>query len=771
MNPFAALGRFVVRYRWLVLVAWLVVVPLAAKTLPTLSSVSKNDNTAFLPASSLSQKAQTLATPFTPKGQGSAVLVAERSDGALGAADEAAISRAESAIGKLAVVRAVLDRGQSADQHAQEVNIELRLSAFGNGDADNKAVDTIRADMARADPPPGLALHLTGDIAIAVDEQRAANRGQGLTQEFAILFIIVLLFVVFRALLAPFVTLIPAAMALALAEPIIAESTKIGVQVSDLLSLLLVVVVLGAGVDYGLFLIFRMREEMRGGRPVKEAVAVSLQRVGESITFSALTVIAALVSLLLASFGLYKGLGPGLAIGIAVVLLANLTLLPALLAILGKAVFWPLIPKPGAERRTFWGTVAGRVVHRPLVTLGIALVLFGGLALSLLDYSSAGFGAPTVPATSDSSAGTAVLTAHFAKADANPTVVIFKFATPVWQNPSVIDTAQRALAQKKVFNGVVGALDPIGGSTQYPPSELALAYQALGPPQALPLSPSPAVTAQLAADNIPAQLYQLYRAEAQFVSRDGRTIEYFTTLTSGDPGNAPALHAVPAIRAAVSSVAAEVGATDSGVAGEAPAIADVASVSTSDLEHIIPVVLVVLALLLAIVLRSLIAPTYLVLSVGLSYLASLGFATLAFAIIGGQDGINFVLPFFMFIFIMALGEDYNILVTSRIREEAHSLKLRDAVQRAVERTGTTVTSAGLILAGTFIALTVAGGKQVEEIGVGLAFGVLLDTFFVRTLVVPSMVVLVGRWNWWPARLFYEEADEDRTFSDQLAAVD
>jgi putative drug exporter of the RND superfamily len=144
--------------------------------------------------------------------------------------------------------------------------------------------------------------------------------------------------------------------------------------------------------------------------------------------------------------------------------------------------------------------------------------------------------------------------------------------------------------------------------------------------------------------------------------------------------------------------------------------------------------------------------------VGLSYLAALGLAVLVFVIIGGQGGINFVLPLFMFIFIMALGEDYNILVMSRIREEAHSMPLPDAVRRAVQATGTTVTSAGLILAGTFAVLTATGGTQVQEIGVGLAVGVLLDTFLVRTLLVPSTVVLFGRWNWWPSKLAIDAED-------------
>ena len=167
----------------------------------------------------------------------------------------------------------------------------------------------------------------------------------------------------------------------------------------------------------------------------------------------------------------------------------------------------------------------------------------------------------------------------------------------------------------------------------------------------------------------------------------------------------------------------------------------------------------VLFILLALVLRSLVAPLYLVASVALSYLASLGLAVLLFVVLGHQLGINFTLPFFMFVFIMALGEDYNILVMTRIREESASLPLRQAVTRALATTGTTVTSAGLVLAGTFGVLAVATTGQVREIGTGLALGILLDTFVVRTLLVPSAAVLVGRWNWWPSARFSEAVPE------------
>ena len=762
---FAALGRSTVRFRWLIIAGWLVATVVLTMALPSLSSVEKNSNSQFLPSSAASVQAAELARPFSSTTTSDATYVAAVPSGTLSSADNLAIDRAEQAMRSLPKVSAVVDGGESANGRARSALIEARVPSNATARDKVAVVAGLRSTFTTSGSPPGLEMHLTGSLARSVDQQNQNGRAQTLTEVLSVLFIMALLLLTFRALLAPLVALLPSAVALIAAGPVIAAASHLGVQVSDLTPILLVVVLLGAGTDYGLFLIFRIREELRRGREVHEAVSFSLCKVGESITFSGLTVIGALATVVVASFGLYQGLGPALAIGIAVALLANLTLLPALLAVLGRSVFWPRIPRMGHHRGGTWGRIAGRVVGRPVLTLTIGLIIFGGLAVSMLAYAPSGFNDPPPPATSDSGRGQAILAADYPSAEVDPTNVVFRLKTSVWHDPELLATAQRELLRTGEFSSVTGALDPNG----MPISAAALAeahdqLASLGPAAELPAVPADGAAMSSAA-------YRDYQASAQFISADGRTIQFETSLRAGSPDGTAAAAAIPAIRAAVTGVAHSIGATTSGVNGDAALAADVGSISQNDLFTIIPIVMIVLALLLAVVLRSLIAPLYLVISVGLSYLASLGLAVLVFELIGGQDGINFVLPFFMFIFIMALGQDYNILVMTRIREEAHHAPIRVAVKRAVEATGTTVTSAGLILAGTFGVLTATGNAQVQEIGLGLAAGILLDTFLVRTLLVPSVVVLLGRWNWWPSKLSNEDHSNDPVLPDDEGPLD
>ena len=745
---FRGIGSFSVRFRWFVVVAWLVAAGLVPHFLPSLASVTQGNNANFLPASAPSEHAAKLATPFGSSSETPVLVLAARTSAPLTAADQAWLAGLQEDLRTVRTVTVVRDLGVSPDGHAVQVEALSNVSQ-GDSTAVTNLVDGLRSAISRAGPPPGLSVHLAGAIPVSVDQQKQTGNTGNQIQGLSVVFIIILLLLIFRAALAPLITLLPAFIAITIAGPLVAAAAQAGLKVSQLAQILLIVLVLGAGTDYGLFLVFRVREALRRGMEPKEAVISSLTRVGESITFSAATVIAALLSLLVATFQIYSTLGIPLAIGIGVMLLAGLTLLPALLAIFGRAAFWPSKTREGTGKVGVWGRVATRIVQHPGRILIIGLVVFGGLAVASLGYKGAGFGGETnAPAHSDSAAGQSLLTKHFPSSTANPTNIIFRLKQPAWDDGAAIQSAGHQLSGSGLFTKIAGPLDPTGYALT--PAQYAALHARLGPARLLPPVPPAGLT-------IPAAGYQLYRATAQYVSPDGRTVQFATGLKAGDAASTSALDAVPSIRDEATRVARNIGAIDSGVGGEAPALYDVSAISDSDLSRVIPVAILVIGVLLALVMRSLVAPLYLIASVGLSYLAALGLAVLLFIDIGGSAGLTFILPFLMFIFLLALGEDYNILVMTRIREEARSLRLRDAVSRALAATGTTVTSAGLVLAGTFgvfalVGARTAGGGQFTNLAVGLALGILMDTFLVRTLLVPSTVLLLGRWNWWPSRM-------------------
>ena len=750
---FAAIARFDVRFRWLIIAVWIAGVIACVRLLPSLSSVTQSNNAQFLSSSSPSVQAGKLATPFQGRNpSGTAIIVASRASGPLTAADNTAIARVQQAARRVPGVALVRDEGTSKDGKAAQALVTVAPSASSGNPNSDAVVHGIRASFAIAGAPAGLSLHLAGPLAQSVD---ASNTHAGSITKFTLIFVIVLLFVVYRAALAPLITLFPAALAVALSGPLVAETAKAGVPVAPVSQQLLIVLLLGAGTDYGLFLVFRLREELRRGATPREGLVAAMGRVGEAITYSGLTVAAALLTLLLAPFAIYRGLGPALAIGIGVMLAAALTLTPALLAIFGRAAFWPARQQPGPQRAMLWGRVAERVVRRPLLTLAAGVVVFGALAAGLTGYRTAGL-TGSAPTGSDSAAGAAVLAAHFPKATVGSDQLLLRFASPIWDAPAVLTKAQTQLADDPVFGSVTGPLGPGRGSLTA--AQLAELHKTLGPAAALPQAPP--VSASM-----PAALYQTYRQTAQFISADGRTAQYYAVLRAGPAGSTAAADAIPQAKAALAAVARATGAQAYGIAGQDASAHDINAASNTSLELVVPVVLALILVLLGLLLRSLIAPWYLALTVGLSYLASLGFAMIAFVHLGlgGSDGLIFVLPLLMFVFSMALGEDYNILVMSRIREEAqHTPTLSAALTRAIGITGGTVTAAGIILAGTFAVLGLAGGSsEAQQLGFAIAFGVVLDTFFVRTLLIPSIAMLLGRWNWWPSALSRPLASADQ----------
>jgi putative drug exporter of the RND superfamily len=759
---FESLGRHVVRLRWVIVALWFVGAVAAIAALPSLASQVNDNNGAFLPSSAPSNAAAVLAEPLIGSVNHltlSVVVVTahQHFDGA----DESAVA---TLLGKLVHVPTELSAhflALSPDGRAAELLFTSSVSPFNAGKSET-VVDDVDTLLANSALPRDLHAYPAGPSATeAASQQQSARQGKEV-QDGSVVFIIILLLIIFRSVLAPLITLVPAALVLLLSGSFIGALASAGaLQVSFFTQILLIVLILGAGTDYGLFLVFRTREQLRAGAEPHDAVIYALRRVGESITASAATVGVALLTLLFATFGLYHDLGVPLALGVATMLLAGLTLLPALMAIFGRATFWPTHTTPRPTTESSWGRLTARLLRRPWWTLLTGVGALGVIALFALGFVPSGFGGDVnAPAGSTAAAGNAAIAAHFPQASANPTDVVMRFPTSVWTDPREVSVATARLAASGFFKTLSGPLNPAGATMT--PAELTNLYLLVHPygsAQSLltgPLTPP-------AGSKVTAEQYDTYLATAAFISANGHTAQWEASLRAGSPGSNTAINEVPALRAAVTGAAHAAGASANGVAGEAPALYDVSAISEGDVGRIVPIAILAIALVLALVLRSLIAPFYLIVSVVLSFLASLGVSVIVFMKIPHETGLVFLLPFLMFIFLLALGEDYNILVMTRIREEATRSDLRSAIVRAVGATGPTVTSAGLVLAGTFVVLAVVGGSgqgngEIRVIGIGLAIGILLDTFVVRTVLVPATVQLLGRWNWWPSAMGRQDPD-------------
>jgi RND superfamily putative drug exporter len=753
MGFFEAVARRVVRFRAVVIAGWAAVLVAATVALPSLGSEVNSDASLFLSGSAPSVQANALGAALLGTRTTSRItIVAATAARQLTSADVAAIAREASLARQVSGVRSVRYVAVNPAGNAAQLTVTV---ARDTADAAGlrPVVAALQATFPQAGAPPGLQLHLAGQVATNAANNSSANKAIGRIGLFSIIFIVVLLLILLRSPVAVIVTFVPSVLALLVSQRFIGGLGAHGLQISSVTQTLLIVLILGAGTDYGLFLVYRFREELRAGRQSHDAVSTALARVGESITASAGTVFLALLTLLLASFGLYHDLGVPLALGVAVMLLAGLTLLPALLAVTARAMF------PGQASGTgggpgqdgLWGRVASRAVRRPAAVLCAGVVIFAALALALFGYKTAAVSRSTAaPAGSDAAAGNAIVAADFPQSSASPSALILRYPTPVWEHPRDLVSAADSLAGSGLFSVLAGPLNPNG--TALTPAAYPALRAALGDPRRLPLTEPAAARAA----RIPVNQYNAYRSTSQYVSADGLTVLFAAGLRAGPQPTTAAMDATPAVRAALTKAATASNATANGVAGQAASLYDVSSTANGDMLRIIPVAVVAIALLLALVLRSLVAPLYLVITIAASYLAALGLTTFLVVTLGGQAGMVFVLPFLMFVFLLALGEDYNILIMTRIREEARLLPLAEAVVRAIGRTGPTVTAAGLVLAGTFGVFALAGGGvmggQLQAIGLGLALGVLLDTFGVRTLLVPSIVVLLGRWNWWPSRL-------------------
>lgn len=762
--------------RWITLVLWIVLAGVLGAVAPTLSDYY--DQGGFGIGDQESVRAARVVQEAFPNSRGVPAIIVVHNPAGLGAADEAAAKQisdwlagtGERPTGVQTVVSPYTipqARPQLVSADNTTMEIVAVLSADTSDDARTAAVEGIREYTDTFDGKEGRQVKVTGPAGIITDAA-AIFGGTDLPLLLTTVgLVLVLLLLIYRSPILAIVPLIAVGVATFVVNPLLAYAAKGGLfPVNQQAASILTILLFGAGTDYTIFLAARYREELEreGDRIV--ALRRAVVGVGEAITSSAGTVIAALLTLLLTTLTLYRGLGPTLALGVAIMLLAGLTFVPALLAVLGRAAFWPFVPKlrETPERieeemgRGFWGRVATFVGRRPGVAVAGSALLLGVLALGNIGTPEVynfltGFRKPT-----PSAEGYRLLADHFPPGTLAPFEVVVQLppGTDGWSQLAALDRINAAIAGVPNVAQVLGPTRPSGAA---PTGDLAALQAAIAqlPPELKAAIRSgqggPPSGAAGGANNPAAQAIATFAAGNQYVAPNGATVRFSVTLGS-DPYGVLALDTMEPLRAAARD-AARAGFGDGAtvlLGGVTPTQADTRAVNDRDKALVVPTVLILTAVILGLLLRSVVAALYLLLAVTLNYFASLGAASFLFYRIQGDDGVAYATPLYSFIFLVALGADYTIFLMSRVREEVGRFGTRFGTQDALRRTGGVITSAGLILAGTFLVLTTLPLRDLYQLGVVVALGVLLDTFVVRGLLVPGVVLLLGRWNWWPSKL-------------------
>lgn len=694
------------------ILVWLTAASIGGPYFGRVDEVSSNDQTSYLPESADATQVQKLLGEFNDSNAIPAIVVFA-SDTTLTDEDLATISAQVEALPDIDGVE-----GEVSPALASEDGLAVQAFVPIDANAEIGEVVTEIGEQLRADSPAGVSVHVTGPAGFTADLIAGFAGIDGLLLGVALLAVFLILIVVYRSLLLPIAVLSTSLFALCAALLTVWWLAKAGILLlSGQTQGILFILVIGAATDYSLLYVARYREELRVNTDKWRASMRAIRGSFEPILASGGTVIAGLLCLLLSDLKSNSTLGPVAAIGIVFAMLAALTLLPAVLFAFGRAAYWPRRPKyepdvvaaeDGIHRTGVWTRLTRVIARRPrqIWIVTTLVLLFGALGVTQLNA----VGVPQselVLGASEARDGQAVLGDHFPGGSGSPVLVVVAAA-------DLQDAANVMLASEGIDSVAVVSADSPSGSAGVTGDGIV----AFGPPG----TPAPEPTVV-----------------------DGDVLLQGTLTDAADSD--AATDTVNALRTDLSDAAP--GALVGGVTATA---IDTNNASIHDRNLIIPIVLVVILIILMLLLRSILAPILLVLTTVLSFGTALGVSALVFNGIFGFPGADPAVPLYSFVFLVALGIDYNIFLMTRVREESLTRGTRDGILRGLAITGGVITSAGLVLAATFAALAIIPILFLVQIAFIVAFGVLLDTFVVRSLLVPALTYDIGPAIWWPSKL-------------------
>ena len=689
---------------WALVAVWLVLAGISA---PAGQRIREEVNDDYeLPAGSASSQVEAVLRDRFPGGDRRTTLLVYSRPGGLTADDRARIladARAARSIEHVAQPVPAFAPGSPDELVSADGSVAFTIVPLVAGEVFHVR-GTLEELRALDDADDGLTLNVTGFPALVSDGNTIIQEADAKLLAMTALLVLVLLLIVYRSPLLALVPLFVVGVAYMVASGIIyLLHRQIDLPIDNTSTSILLVLMFGAGTDYCLLLVSRYRPALLEHDRALDAAAAATRDAAPAILASGLTVITALLVMLAGIFGVVRTLGPVNAIGIAVVMLASLTLLPAILALVGRRVFWPRAATvaPGAPEDDptsgVWYRIGTVVRRRPAAWLAgsvsILLLCTLGLFAYEIDLDNTGF----FRAEADSATGYERLAGSFPPGTVNPTTVLVARTDRTITGQDLAAVATRL----EGIDGVASVRDSGRRST------------------------------------------------------DAQVAELLAVFTD-NPLRPAAIDRVAELREAAAGIDPSLAVLVGGGSGERY---DYRAAGARDLRVVAPLVLLVVFLTLVALLRALVAPLYLVATVVLSFLAAFGVAMVFVRTVLDRPGVDASLPLIIFIFLVALGSDYNIFLMSRVRELAGELGTREAMLRALGETGPVITSAGLILAGTFGVLLVLPLYQLMAIGFAVAFGVLLDTFLVRSILVPAIVWLVGDRSWWPSRLGAEIVGE------------
>jgi RND superfamily putative drug exporter len=691
---------------------WFGVFAVGGSSFSKVSQVATNDQAQHLPASAEATTVQELQAEFRDSDLVPAVLVYERASG-LTDADKNEIERQVDRLAELNGVQAdaVSPPIYSEDGQAAEVFVPM--------DSSIKVADTVEEvrTLLADDAVQGLDAFVTGPAGLSADIVGAFSGIDGLLLIVALAAVLLILVIVYRSPLLPVIVLGTSMFALTAAIFVVVALAQAEVVVlSGQTQGILMILVIGAATDYSLLYVARYKEALRDHERRWDATWAALRGSFEPIVASGGTVIAGLLILLFSDLNSNKAMGPVAAIGIVFAVLAALTFLPAVMMAAGRVAFWPIVPRLGSEHPPLrgvgvtglWPRLGNLVSRRPRIIWVTCTLVLAAASLGMLQLNANGVAqGEFVLGQSQARDGQAVLSKHFPAGSGTPAVIIVN-------EGSLDEVAETVLDSDGVASLAVLSADSPSGTAPV----TAHGVQPVGPPGTP--TPDPTVV-------------------------DGRVMLQATLTDAGD--SLAAEQTVRELRTAF-----EADAQGALVGGVTAVALDTNNAAIHDRNLIIPLVLGAILLILMLLLRSVLAPVLLVASVVLSFGAALGVSALVFNGIFNFPGADPSVPMFGFVFLVALGIDYNIFLMTRVREESKKHGTREGILRGLASTGGVITSAGLVLAATFAALGVLPILFLAQISFIVAFGVLLDTFVVRSLLVPALSYDIGKKIWWPSQL-------------------